>query len=309
MKKVGIGLGVVVVGVLIFFAIRAASDKSQGNSVEPESTVTETETSASGEEKLPEATVPAVAKAPPTTAEGKEKLEAYVAQLDQLVESNRQEVEECEAGIDRIFGSNIDNDSDPVYSEDSLIPLLDDFEQTQLVPKSSSKLLEILADDQLQYIEAEELGNKLKDLRPCRPYKKMTFIHNLMANFKKNKWSEATKKKVLGTTFNYFERELADRTTLSNLNMQAALLQTMVSEGVLPKKYEEKVLDFKDELEDSYDELLDKADELREDAEEKGDSSEKFIPVQIIKQEYQLEPKQRESFLTLLGELKKDMNL
>lgn len=309
MKKLGIGLGLVVVGVLIFFAIRAANEKSTVVAVDSEKVESEnvdSEVSKPAEEGQVKAPV---AKVPPSTTEGKEKLEAYMTQLDSLVETNRQEVEECETGIDRLFGINIDNDNDPIYSEDSIIPLLEDFEQTQLVAKSSSKLLDVLADEQLQFVDPEELGSKLKDLRPCRPYKKMTFIHNLMSNFKKNKWSESTKKKVLATTFNYFERELADRTTLSNLNMQAALLQTMVSEGVIPKKYEEKILDFKDELEDSYDDLLDKADELREIAEEKGDASDKVIPYEIIKQEYVMEPKGRAGFLGLTNEIKKDMGL
>ena len=226
----------------------------------------------------------------------------FTKNLDNLIETNRKEVEECEIGVDRILGSSIEDENDQIYREENLVDTLEEFDRTNLVPKSSGKLLKMLADEKIKDLSPEELGAKLRDLRPCRPYKKMSFIHNLMTSAKNKKWDEETKQRALKSTCGYFKKELSDHTTISNLNMQAALLESMVTEGMLDKKHEDRVSEYKEELEDAYDELLDRADDIREEQEEKG-TTPNFIPLEIIKAEFTLAEKFRGTFLGMVKDV------
>jgi hypothetical protein len=303
MKKWAIGLGaigVIIFAILIYQALNKTPVVDDGH------TQTATTEQKNAEQVRVQETTgsessKAVIAAPLT---GTETPEEFNKKLDGLIEQNRVEVEECEGQLDRIFIGNIEDRNDVIYKEENIIEALEDFDQAPVVAKSSSRLLEALASEQVKALKPEELSLKLRELRPCRPYKKMTFMHNLIDHYGKKKWSETTKTRVVESLFKYMEREVSDRTTLSNLNMQVALLQSMVTEGVLPKKFEEKVLDFKDQLEDSYDDLLDKADEAREVQEEKGQTADQ-IPVDIIRDEFKLEGQYRESFIGMLQELKK----
>ncbi|HAZ11455.1 MAG: hypothetical protein A2X86_10755 [Bdellovibrionales bacterium GWA2_49_15] len=234
-----------------------------------------------------------------------QNFEAFTKDLDNTIELNRKELEECEGNFDRVFGNSLEEENPQFFSEDQVIEVLDEFDNLPMNPKSSSRLLELLAQDQVSKLKPEDVGQKLKELRPCRPYKKMSFIHGLMTYSKKGKWAEATKQRAMKSICKYFNKELGDHTTISNLNMQASLLHTLVSEGMFEKKYEERVMDFKDELEDSYDDLLDQADEVRESKEAKGEAMD-ALPLDVIQNEFKLSIKYREGMKKLLGEIHPD---
>ncbi len=231
-----------------------------------------------------------------------QNFEAFNKELESTIELNRKELEECENNFDRIFGNSLEEENPQFFNEDQILQTLDEFDSLPMNPKSSSRLLELLAQDQVGKLKAEDVGQKLKELRPCRPYKKMSFIHGLMTYSKKNKWSEATKLRAVKSVFKYFDKELSDHTTISNLNMQASLLHTLVSEGMLNKKFEERVMDYKDELEDSYDDLLDQADEVREGKEAKGETMD-ALPLDVIQNEFKLSIKYREGMKKILDEM------
>ncbi|MBI2521980.1 MAG: hypothetical protein HYV97_16305 [Bdellovibrio sp.] len=234
-----------------------------------------------------------------------QNFEAFSKDLDNTIEMNRKELEECEASFDHLFGNSLEDENPQFFSEDQVIEVLDEFDNLPMNPKSSSRLLELLAQDQVSKLKPEDVGQKLKELRPCRPYKKMSFIHGLMTYSKKGKWGEATKQRALKSICKYFNKELGDHTTISNLNMQASLLHTLVSEGMFDKKHEERVMDFKDELEDSYDDLLDQADEVRESKEAKGESMD-ALPLDVIQNEFKLSIKYREGMKKLISEIHTD---
>ncbi len=234
-----------------------------------------------------------------------QNFEDFNKELDNTIDVNRKELEECEANFDRVFGNSLEDENPQFFSEDQVLEVLDEFDNLPMNPKSSSRLLELLAQDQVSKLKPEDVSQKLKELRPCRPYKKMSFIHGLMSYSKKGKWGEATKQRALKSICKYFNKELGDHTTISNLNMQASLLHTLVSEGMFDKKHEERVMDFKDELEDSYDDLLDQADEVRENKEAKGESMD-ALPLDVIQNEFKLSIKYREGMKKLLGEIHPD---
>jgi len=304
MKKVLIVLMAVLLGVGLFFYLRgrSTSDSVTGDNTEKHNVISSTpdENKNSSENKQEKGiALPMPTPSKPVAT----NLEEFTKELDVTIENGRKELEECENNFDRLFGNALEEENPQIYNEDQLSEILDEFDRMSLNPKSSSRLLELLAQDQVAQLKTEELGNKLKDMRPCRPYKKMSFIHGLMSEYLKKRWSESMRQRALATAFNYFERELADHTTITNLNMQASLLQTLVSEGMLNKKCEEKVMDFKDSLEDAYDDLLDQADEKREAKEEKGEQQE-ALPLDIIKSEFKLSNKYRQDMRSLLHEVK-----
>ncbi len=193
-----------------------------------------------------------------------------------------------------------------MYSENNIIDLLDELETTDIHVQSSGKLLKTLSSDLMSKISIEDLGEQIGELRPCRPYKKMSFIHGLMSYYLKNQWSENTKQRVEETIISHFEKEMSDYTTISNLNMQVALLQAIVSEGMFDKNLEDRIIDFKDELEDSYDDLLDQADEINENKMNDTNSNNPtgFMPLKIIKAEFKISNRFRLEFLKLLNVIK-----
>jgi|GEM_PF-6679364 len=303
MQKKGIFVGVTVLalGVGIFFYLRSsetmtetASDKEEKG--DERSTLTTDNVSKSIEEQIKDVKIN-------LSKPVSDNFQEYSNELEATIENNKKELEECEANFDRLFGNNLEEENTQIYTEDQIGDVLEEFDNLALNPKSSARLLELLANDQVAKLKPDEVGQKLKELRPCRPYKKMSFIHGLMTQSKKNKWSDATKQRALKSVFKYFDKELSDHTTISNLNIQASLLHTLVSEGMLPKKYEEKILDFKDELEDSYDDLLDQADEIREANEQKGEGSE-GLPLNVIKNEFKLSTKFRDGMKSLLNDIR-----
>ncbi|MBT6326885.1 MAG: hypothetical protein HOJ35_13030 [Bdellovibrionales bacterium] len=233
-------------------------------------------------------------------------LDQFKEKLSSIIEINKQEIEDCEAKVDQLFGDELDEESENIYSENNIIDILDELETTSLHVQSSGRLLETLSSDFMSKISIEDLGEQIGELRPCRPYKKMSFIHGLMNYYLKNQWSENTKQRVEETIIAHFEKEMSDYTTISNLNMQVALLQAIVSEGMFDKKLEDQIIDFKDQLEDSYDDLLDQADEINENKINDTNSNNPagFMPLQIIKAEFKISNRFRLDFLKLLNVIK-----
>lgn len=312
MKKIIIIFSIfIVLGVSLYFLIIGDEPEVQKTTHSESSRVDETSSHSMNHKKLPkeefEKKDTLVEDNIEEIPQKNLSLEEFNKELQEAIESNKREVEECENNIDRLIGQAIENDEKDFYEESNILNVLDDFEQTNIFPKSSSKVLELLAQNSVSEIKTEDLGKRLGDLRPCRPYKKISFIHGLMTHYGKNDWSDSTKKKARLAVHQYFEKELQGHTTISNLNMQAALLQTLVTEGMFNKKYEEEVMDFKDDLEDAYDDLLDRADEIRDQAESSGSNLER-IPLEIIQKEFQISSKYRKSLQRLLGEIKTELN-
>lgn len=263
----------------------------------------------SKKENIPAKVVPKKKNKPVSVAASNDEnygIDQFKENLSSIIEINKQEIEECEAKVDQLFGDELDEESENIYSENNIIDLLDELETTNLHVQSSGKLLETLSSDFMSKISIEDLGEQIGELRPCRPYKKMSFIHGLMNYYLKNQWSANTKHRAEEAIISHFEKEMSDYTTISNLNMQVALLQAIVSEGMFDKKLEDQIIDFKDELEDSYDDLLDQADELNENKINDTDSNNPagFMPLQIIKAEFKISNSFRLEFLKLLNVIK-----
>jgi hypothetical protein len=307
MKKIVILVAVLGVGVLLYFLL--FSNSTQQDDTEDEvSTNTAVTTSDNSVTRVGKEKKKIDDKKEPlkkVNLDGPMSQEEFNGKLDAIVSANKRELEECEMNVDRVFGNALEDENETIFKEDNILDVLDEFDMLTLTPKASGDLLKILAHESIKNLDPEELGNKLRDLRPCRPYKKMGFIHGLMSNYLKNKWSEETKKRAVQSVFKYFDKELQGDTTIANLNMQAALLQTMVSEGMLGKKHEEMVMDYKDDLEDAYDELLDRADEIKEAREEKGDKAQ-HIPLEVIRSEFKLAGKYRKGLVDIIKTIKRD---
>ena len=224
----------------------------------------------------------------------KTDLESNFQEIASLAKSTIDEIQECEKKFDDILTvpiseiSNLDNES--------LVYVLEDFDEMFVSSKKLGHLLSRLGNSdifQKKNDEGEEVFGYLSQIRPCRPFEKVTFINELVRRYKNSDDNSFFKPKIKKSIKLYLVKELSYSSNLSTVNMMANVISSLLTEGVFDKSFKEQSERLVENMENSFDELVDLAEgELEQDGEFSG---------ALVKKEVELSQKYRVELLNLIG--------
>jgi len=187
-------------------------------------------------------------------------------ELLELISNTRKEIRDCEITLTDILGDEEDPVNLESLDESQLLSVLDDFDQAQINVLSLGSLLEGLANSEYDEEEDEMISEELSEVRPCRPFQKISFVHFLIKRFQNGEENELLRGRIKKSLFLFFNKELEYVRSMSSVNMIANIYATLVEEKVISDIGDVKASDFIDELEDSYDKLIDLAEDSLDDS-------------------------------------------
>ena len=221
---------------------------------------------------------------------------AVVQRIKNLVSSTLKEINDCEEKFDQIITVPIDEISS--IDNQALIYIIDDFDEMNVSSASLSKLLVSISENNLNLSEEGPLGDvyqELAQVRPCRPFEKVTFINELVKRSLDPETDSFFRKKTKDSIKKYLEKELNVPSNLSNINMMANLTNSLFMEGLFDENLKEEANKVLEDLEDSFDDIVDLAEEQLDDSEE--------ISNDLVKKELETSERYRLKLLNLIKRL------
>ena len=128
-----------------------------------------------------------------------EKLNNSVDEIAQLIHATHNEIVDCETNLNELLGDEENPISVEDLDEGQIFSLLDDFDQTQINVPSLGTLLEKLSTTSLTKDEDEQVSEDLVEIRPCKPFQKISFIHLLVKRFQFEKNNNSLRTRIKKT--------------------------------------------------------------------------------------------------------------
>ena len=216
-----------------------------------------------------------------------------VKRIKILVTNTLKEISDCEEKFDQIITVPIDEIS--TIDNQALIYIIDDFDEMNVSSESLSKLLVSISENDLNLSEEgplSEVYQELSQVRPCRPFEKVTFINELVKRSLDPEADSFFKKRTKDSIKKYLVKELNVPSNLSNINMMANLTNSLFVEGLFDESLKEEANKVLEDLEDSFDDIVDLAEEHLDDSEE--------ISNDLVKKELETSERYRLKLLNLI---------
>tara|TARA_B100000925_G_C22007112_1_gene474207 strand:+ start:734 stop:1591 length:858 start_codon:yes stop_codon:yes gene_type:complete len=205
------------------------------------------------------------------------------------------EVSECERKFDEVLSVPINEIS--TIDNQSLIYVLEEFDEMKLGSPKLGKLLSQLADDKnTNFLKNKEAVENLSLIRPCRPFEKVSLINELTKRYNDNKADVFFSNKIKKSIRLFLNKELEHSVNLSTINMLSNIVMSLVDDGVFDSSMKDSVELLIEDLENDFDDLVD----LAEDTLESEDSD---FDTKLLKKEAALSRKYKSRLLVLIDKI------